>query len=247
MSLSSSDHALLQSFKSSLSELKLSLTRTPIHDDNDINSLEHLAEEKYNIILSQFTSFIYPHFAFLSKIINNEEGLSPSSPEGVLPTFGGNVPGNVPSAPGGQKAAAKKKGIKEEMQAYESPLKSTTGGVESLVIFPDLELFELPWEALDMFGKVPAISRDFSVQIQVKRLQKIGFNAAANNSNGIKRDSMRYLCYSFKEKEEENNYCPDVILEEFGKSYPNAGFQGVATKIRIPSLGEWQKTFNVGK
>ena len=98
-----------------------------------------------------------------------------------------------------------------------------------------------------MFGKVPAISRDFSVQIQVKRLQKIGFNAAANNSNGIKRDGLRYLCYSFKEKEEENNYCPDVILEEFGKNYPNAGFQGVATKIRIPSLGEWQKTFNVGK
>ena len=166
-------------------------------------------------------------------------------------SFGGNVPGNipanVPSTSGGQKGAAKKKGNKEEMQVYESPLKSSAGGVESLVIFPDLELFELPWEGLEVFGKVPAVSRDFSVQIQVKRLQKIGFNAAANNSNGIKRDAMRNLCYSFKEKEEENNYSPEVIMEEFGKSFPNAGFQGVATKVRIPSLGEWQKTFNVGK
>jgi hypothetical protein len=79
ISLSSGDHKLLETLKSAISELKLSLIRTPIHDDADLSSLETLAEEKYKNILGQFADFMQNHFGFVGKILNNDESMSQSS------------------------------------------------------------------------------------------------------------------------------------------------------------------------
>jgi hypothetical protein len=44
-----------------------------------------------------------------------------------------------------------KKGGKDDLAVYESPLGSSAGGVESLTILLDKNLFVLPWEKLEVF------------------------------------------------------------------------------------------------
>ena len=55
------------------------------------------------------------------------------------------------------------------MGSYESPLGSSKGGIESIVLLIDTNLFNLPFEHLKVFQEVPAISRDFSLLLLGKR------------------------------------------------------------------------------
>lgn len=56
----------------------------------------------------------------------------------------------------------------------------------------------LPWERLETFSKIPAVSRDYSLNIFAKRLKSIGFKAESNNSLGIAKDKIKFTSYEFK-------------------------------------------------
>ena len=60
-------------------------------------------------------------------------------------------------------------------------------------------LFNLPFENFKVFKKIPAISRDFSLNFLSKRYKSINFNPVLNNSSGIGRDKIKYVFYDFKE------------------------------------------------
>lgn len=165
----------------------------------------------------------------------------------------GGKPGQ--QAPPKKDAAGKgaKKGGKDDLQVYESPLGATIGGIESCVLLLDIDLFSLPFEALPVFRAVPAISRDFSlIQLGV-RFKKIGFKAELNNSTGIAKDKIKYIAYNFKaplenqlSKVEANRPKPigdcnlEPIVQQFAKDNPAFKIEGIASSKRIASIGEWQ-------
>lgn len=67
--------------------------------------------------------------------------------------------------------AAAKGGAKGELAVYESPLPTTTAGVETLVLMLDARLESLPVEALRVFSKIPAVARDFSLHMYMARVK----------------------------------------------------------------------------
>lgn len=70
---------------------------------------------------------------------------------------------------------ASKKGGKDEVTGYESPLGSSPCGIESVSFLLDNELFELPLEQLEVLSTVPAVSRDSSLFYLCRKLTDIGF------------------------------------------------------------------------
>ena len=138
--------------------------------------------------MSSFCSFFLGE---LNALIN--ESREPVQVEEVLDKKG------QPIKKDDKKAA--KKGGKDDLSAYESPLGASVGGVESLHILLDKNLFVLPWEKLPVFSQIPAVSRDFSLQYLAKKYQSIGFKAELNNSSGISKTGIRHVSYNFKKAE----------------------------------------------
>ena len=92
--------------------------------------------------------------------------------------------------------------MKDELAAYDSPLKAALSGVDNLVVLLDHELMSLPFEYLHAFNEIPAKSRDFSLFLLAKRYKNIQFNSSLNNSIGIQRDKLKYVVYDFKQDEQ---------------------------------------------
>ena len=90
------------------------------------------------------------------------------------------------------------------MGSYESPLGASKGGIESIVLLIDTNLFNLPFEHLKVFQEVPAISRDFSLLLLGKRYKNIGYKPELNNSSGISKNQMKYIAYNFKKSDNLN-------------------------------------------
>ena len=68
------------------------------------------------------------------------------------------------------------------MASYESPIPASKGGLESLVLLLDTDLFSLPFDVLKVFKDIPAVSRDFSLFLLGKRYTSVGFKPEMNNS-----------------------------------------------------------------
>lgn len=65
-------------------------------------------------------------------------------------------------------------------------------------------MFNLPFEKLAVFSEIPAVSRDFSFLMLGKKLKNIGYKFDLNNSEGIKKNSLKYIAYNFKSSENIN-------------------------------------------
>ena len=126
-----------------------------------------------------------------------------------------------------------KKGGKDELAGYESPLGYTKGGIESLCILLDTNLFTLPFEHLSVFKEIPAVSRDFSLLLLGKRYKNIGFKPELNNSSGINRNQIRYISYNFQKAPHLD---AEGVLSQSGLK-----IEGVNSNLRVSSVGEWQK------
>lgn len=100
----------------------------------------------------------------------------------------------------GKKAAkdTKKKGGKDDVAAYESPLGTTPAGFESVTFLVD-DLFEgLPFDQLSGLEKVPSVSFDSSLFYLSRKMQVMGYKSDANNSNGFGADKGKYVSFDFK-------------------------------------------------
>jgi len=96
-------------------------------------------------------------------------------------------------APPPAKGKAPVKGQPSELAAYESTLPLTTSGIESVVICVDRRLESLPFESLDVFGKVAVVSRDFSLHLLMQRLNQSGHKAELHNNQGITKEDLHYI------------------------------------------------------
>jgi len=232
----SKDYDRIKTFKATLDGIKSSLIKTPIITDQDLEKLEAEYENQYTQLIQEFQDFCAFFTNSLSPFINVEAKTE------IIEEAKGQIPGKPPQNSKDQK----KKPTKEELQSYENPLGASPSGIETLVLLLDDELFDLPFERLEVFSKIPVISRDFSLLFQAKRLNKVGFVSGSNNSSGFKRDALKYVCYDFKQLEGQDKLNAGPVIEENMKLLPTMKFEGVSSKIRIASLGEWQKYLNSG-
>lgn len=46
---------------------------------------------------------------------------------------------------------------------------------------------------------IPAVCRDFSMNILAKRMKNVSYNPESNNSSGISKDKLTYVIYEFTE------------------------------------------------
>lgn len=75
---------------------------------------------------------------------------------------------------------------------------------------------------MEIFSAIPAVSRDFSLQTLAKRYKSIGFKPEFNNSNGIQKDKLKYVSYSFLNDDEPNakNINGELVFQELAKTNP---------------------------
>lgn len=231
------EHEKINQFKITLDGIKSSLIKTPIITDSDIEKLEIEFERQYKQLLEAFEGFS----AFFTKILDPFINIEVKTE--VIEENKGQIPGKTLPNPKDNK----KKPNKDELQSYENLLGCSPSGIETLILLLDDELFDLPFERLGVFSKIPVISRDFSLLFQAKRLNKIGFVANSNNSSGYKRDSLKYICYDFKPTTEGiDKLDAGPIIDENMKLFPTLKFEGVSSRVRVASFGEWQKYLSQG-
>lgn len=96
---------------------------------------------------------------------------------------------------------AKKKGGKDEVVGYESPLGASPAGFESISFLIDDFFDGFAFNLLPGLEAIPAMSFDSSIFYLSRKMQSIGFKADANNSNGFGADKGKYISYEFKSPE----------------------------------------------
>ena len=232
---SNQEYEKINDFKMTLDGIKSSLIKTPIITDSDLEKLETEYEQKYKKLLEEFEDFTKFFTNILDPLINVE--IKPDVVEESKDNKG---------KPAQNPKDTKKKPNKDELQNYENFLGASPSGIETLTLLLDDEIFDLPFEQLKVFSKIPVICRDFSLLFQVKRLNKVGYVASSNNSSGFKRDALKYVCYDFKQLEPQDKLNAGPVIEDNMKQNNTLKFEGVSSKIRIASLGEWQKYLNQG-
>jgi len=135
--------------------------------------------------------------------------------------------------------AAPKGAAKGELAVYESPLPTTSAGVEQLVLMLDSRLEDLPVEALKVFSKIPTIARDFSLHMYMLRLKQVGHQAALHNNQGLAKDNLKYIV---DPPEPVSEAIKQFMEQELPKLLPGSKWEGIHTKSQhYPSTGEWQR------
>lgn len=81
--------------------------------------------------------------------------------------------------------------------------------------------------------------------IHGKRLKSAGFVPASNNSQGIQKDKLKYICYNFKTENEKADVinAKPVIDSFMAKTSGSSGMKldGVVSSKRVTAIGEWNK------
>ena len=151
------------------------------------------------------------------------------------------------AAPGGKadkKAAPAKgkpaaKGGVTEVAAFESPLPTTTAGIESVVFCIDKRIESLPIESLNCFEKVSAVSRDFNLHLHMHRLNSVGHKAELHNNEGVSKSDLHYII-DMPADEELQTKAEDFVKGEMKTFMPGSQWEGILThKDHVPSEGEW--------
>ena len=57
----------------------------------------------------------------------------------------------------------------------------------------DKRIETLPFESLQCFEKVSAVSRDFNLHMHMQRLNAVGHKAELHNNQGLARDELHYI------------------------------------------------------
>jgi len=137
----------LDTVKEDLKKAKINLFKTPITIQEDKEQLEKDGEQEVQKAVAVLEEFFRPVSEALDQVLNAEIATE-VEPAQVDPKAAG-AKGGVKKddkKPAGK--AAPKGAAKGELAVYESPLPTTSAGVEQLVLMLDSRLEDLPVEAL---------------------------------------------------------------------------------------------------
>ena len=217
-----------------LAQAKISMQKTPITIDEDMDKLEIESERDITQIIDELEQFFEQMSANLDPIINppvkllEEEEIAQQQ----VPAKGGAPPKKddkkappAKAAPG--KPAAGGKGGPGELAAYESNLPLPTSGIESLVLLLDPRIESLPFECLKVFSRIPVLARDFNLHLHMQRLKSIGHQSLIHNNQGISKEGLRYIFDTPQPIEDKAN---SFMSNDLPKLMPNSKWDGLLTK-----------------
>ena len=172
IAISPDQRAHLNALKNQLAQVKLNLQKTPITIDEDLVELEKESEREVKEILAELEKFFAPVTESLNEILHPVKTMEPDIVQESNPKGGKAGAADKKADPKAKAAAPAKgkapaKGVSADLPAYESTLPLTTSGIESVVILIDNRLETLPFESLEVFDKVPVVSRDFNLHLHM--------------------------------------------------------------------------------
>ena len=86
----------------------------------------------------------------------------------------------------------------------------------------------LPFETLKSLDKIPAISRDFSLEMLFHRYEGLEFNKETNECNSIDKTLIQYFTYEFKKDSKIQNI--GKIFQGCQSLIDGSVMEGISTK-----------------
>ena len=225
--------------------LKHMLIKTVIVTEDEMNKLFLDENEKINKILydleNNLNEDIKNAFIDLNNIINPEIKTEE------------NEETNTNKKDNKKKDAKKdvKKDNKKDNKGGNPNIELPTSGLESITFLIDIRLYDLPFESLSIFDKIPYKSNDFSINTNVMRLKNANYQKGSP-SISLPGNVKYYLDYNLEQKIKYD--IKQIISDNLssnvggGKKDKNADpsnvpLEGVCSFEHKPSIAELQKIY----
>ena len=192
-----------------------------------IQKIENNIDPEINKALKEFNDIINPE-------IKEEEDLDPKKDP-------------KKAAKKAEKAAPGKKGAKNENPDIILP----TSGIEQITFLIDYRLYDLPFESISIFNKIPYKSNDFSLNTNIMRLKNVGFNPAQNAGGISLPGNVKYYLDFYKDQKIKCDIVK-VLTDNLntgggggkkGQEVASVPLEGVLSLEHKPSIAELQKLY----
>jgi hypothetical protein len=138
-----------------------------------------------------------------------------------------------------KKAPAQKKDQKISLPDIELPL----SGIESITFLIDYRFFDLPFDQIPVFSKIPLKSYDFSLSCLYNRLKTNNFNYANSNNISVEKGNMKYYLDYKQSLKIDLKKCVDTKMSvSSGKT--ESKIEGITSSDHYPSVAELQKLYS---
>ena len=222
--------------------MKHTLVKTVIVTTQELEKLFKAQNEKINNIINEIENNIDPEITSAFKEFNNI--INPIIKE---EEESDNKKDNKKGAKKVEKAPPGKKGGKGDNLDILLP----TSGIEQITFLVDYRLYDIPFESISIFNKIPYKSNDFSLNTNIMRLKNINYNPT-QNANGISLPGnvKFYLDYHAEQKlkYDLNKVLTDNLNTGSGGAKKGADplsvpLEGVLSTEHKPSIAELQKLY----
>lgn len=140
-----------------------------------------------------------------------------------------------------KKVAANPTANKKEKYVVNIDINYPNSGIESITFCIDKRFYELPFENLNVFSKIPFKSNDFSLLMNAYRLKVNNFNPQVQNFVNVEKSLLKYyLDYSNKMEIKTD---PKKMIENKITLGKEGKIEGLASYEHYPSIPELQKLY----
>ncbi len=212
----------IDSMINKIKKMKHSLIKSVMITNNDISSSYEQFDIQIKTITDYFQSLFADIFEDLNKLINPEIKIEDM--------------GSIP--------ADKKVSGKKDVKSPEMNMNLPTSLIESITFLIDYRFYELPFEFIYPFSKIPYKSYDFCLNTLAHRLKANNFNPNTGNSIYIDKSfSKYYLDYSKSNTAKiDPKKIIDTKLTVSGKT--DSKPEGLTSYEHYPSVPELQKIYS---
>ena len=193
-----------------------------------IYDLENNIDKEITNVLKEFNNIINPE-------IKDDEEVDPKSANKKAPAK------KVEKSP-------PKKGGKNDNPDVNLP----TSGIEQITFLIDYRLYDLPFESISIFNKIPYKSNDFSLNTNIMRLKSVSFNPTQNASGISLPGNVKYYLDYYKDQKIKCDIMK-VLTDNLNTGGSGGGkkgqeiqvvpLEGVQSIDHKPSVAELQKLY----
>jgi hypothetical protein len=127
-----------------------------------------------------------------------------------------------------------------------------TSGIEQITFLIDYRLYDLPFESISIFNKIPYKSNDFSLNTNIMRLKSVSFNPTQNASGISLPGNVKYYLDYYKDQKIKCDIMK-VLTDNLNTGGSGGGkkgqeiqvvpLEGVQSIDHKPSVAELQKLY----
>ena len=202
--------------------------------ENILNNLENNMGQDITNALKEFNEIINP------VIKDDDENLDKNTGKDKK-----NVAAKKDTKPAG---GAKKAGGKVDNPDIVLP----NSGIEQITFLIDYRLYDLPFESISIFNKIPYKSNDFSLNTNIMRLKNVSFNPAQNAGGVSLPGNVKYYLDYYKDQKIKYDICK-ILTDHLnvggggggkkGQEVVSVPLEGVLSIQHKPSVAELQKLY----